>query len=442
MNISKIKSLDDLDKIIDKELLEKISYYLSISLFIIPIFMFLVNLIMPSETKTIWLTLVLLLGFFSLVNCFLYIYKIYNKFGKKYIIDILKNNKYIVFLFLYIMWCFISCFFSPNKFISFFGSDYLSEGFICYLAYTGIFLNGLIMKNKEMLKKILIFFVISVSFISIVTLISYYFNFNFNFIRNFTSIFMNENHYAYYLNMGLICNVCIFLFCNKKNISILYLIFYIVNCHTLILNNTLGCFLAFICTLFLIFIYLLIIKKNIYKFIILIISLIILCFINKTIVFNNFSSLSNDISSIENNISKSENIEKIYNTGTNRMGLWLVGIEFIKEKPFFGYGVDNLLDQYIRVNKTEITSRPHNEYIQIPASIGIPGLIFYLLFLGLLIFRIIINIKKFSNFEISILFIIITYLVSAFFGVSIFYTTPYLYLFLGLLGGFVIKNKY
>lgn len=442
MNISKIKSLDDLDKIIDKELLEKISYYLSISLFIIPIFIFLVNLIMPSETKTIWLTLVLLLGFFSLVNCFLYIYKIYNKFGKKYIINILKNNKYIVFLFLYIMWCFISCFFSPNKFVSFFGSDYLSEGFICYLAYIGIFLNGLIMKNKEMLKKILIFFVISVSFISIVTLISYYFNFNFNFIRNFTSIFMNENHYAYYLNMGLICNVCIFLFCNKKNISILYLIFYIVNCHTLILNNTLGCFLAFICTLFLIFIYLLIIKKNIYKFIILIISLIILCFINKTIVFNNFSSLSNDISSIENNISKSENIEKIYSTGTNRMGLWLVGIEFIKEKPIFGYGVDNLLDQYIRVNKTEITSRPHNEYIQIPASIGIPGLIFYLLFLGLLIFRIIINIKKFSNFEISILFIIITYLVSAFFGVSIFYTTLYLYLFLGLLCSIAIKNKY
>lgn len=442
MNISKIKNLDDLDKIINKELLEKISYYLSISLFIIPLFMFLVNLIMPSETKTIWLTLVLLLGFFSLVNCFLYIYKIYNKFGKKYIINILKNNKYIVFLFLYIMWCFISCFFSPNKFVSFFGSDYLSEGFFCYLAYIGIFLNGLIMKNKEMLKKILIFFVISVSFISIVTLISYYFNFNFNFIRNFTSIFMNENHYAYYLNMGLICNVCIFLFCNKKNISILYLIFYIVNCHTLILNNTLGCFLAFICTLFLIFIYLLIIKKNIYKFIILIISLIILCFINKTIVFNNFSSLSNDISSIENNISKSENIEKIYSTGTNRMGLWLVGIEFIKEKPIFGYGVDNLLDQYIRVNKTEITSRPHNEYIQIPASIGIPGLIFYLLFLVLLIFRIIINIKNVSNFEISILFIIITYLVSAFFGVSIFYTTLYLYLFLGLLSSIVIKNKY
>ena len=442
MNINRIQNLNDLSKFIKKEMIEKISYYLFISLFMLPLLIFLINLIIPSETKTIWLTLVLLLGFFSLLNSFLYTYKVYNEFGTKYIINILKNNKYLIFLLFYILWCFISCFFSSNKFISFFGSDYHSEGFICYLAYTGIFFNGLISKNKGYLKNILSYFVFTVSFVSIVTLISHYFNLNFNFLRNFTSIFMNENHYAYYLNMGLICNVCMFLFCSKKNISILYLMLYIINCHTLILNNTLGCFLAFICTLFLIFIYLLIIKKNIYKFIILIVSLIILCFINKTIVFNNFSSLSNDISSIENNISKSENIEKIYSTGTNRMGLWLVGIEFIKEKPIFGYGVDNLLDQYIRVNKTEITARPHNEYIQIAASIGIPGLIFYLSFLGLLIFRLIINVKKVSNFEMGILFIIITYLISSFFGVSVFYTTPYLYLFLGLLGGFVIKNKY
>ena len=114
----------------------------------------------------------------------------------------------------------------------------------------------------------------------------------------------------------------------------------------------------------------------------------------------------------------------------------------IKEKPVFGYGIGNLLEQYIRVNKSEITSRPHNEYLQVGVSIGIPGLIFYLLFLGLLFFKVIVNIKKISNFEVSILFIIVTYLVSSFFGVSIFYTTPYLYLFLGLLSGFVIKNKY
>ena len=152
MNINKIQNLNDLNKIIKKETIEKLSYYLSISLFVIPIFMFLINLIIPSETKTIWLTLVLLLGFFSLLNSFLYTYKNYNLFGKKYIIDKIKNNKYIIFLILYIIWCFISCLFSSNKFISFFGSNYLSEGFICYLAYTGIFFNGLISKNKGYLQ--------------------------------------------------------------------------------------------------------------------------------------------------------------------------------------------------------------------------------------------------------------------------------------------------
>lgn len=435
MNISKIQNLND----IKKKMIEKISYYLSISLFIIPVVLFFVNLIIPSETKTIWLTLVLLLGFFSFLNSFIYIYQLYNQYGKKYIIDQIKKNKYLIFFIFYIIWCFISCLFSSNKFISFFGSDYLSEGFICYLSYTGIFFNGIIFKNKKYLKNILNYFIFTVSFISIVTLISYYFHFNFNFLRDFTSIFMNENHYAYYLNMGLICNTCMYLFCDKKNISILYFLFYIVNCYTLILNNTLGCFLAFLCTIFLIFIYLLVTKKNIYKFFILIISLIILCFVNKKIVFTNFSGLFGDIVAIEKNISKNDKVEDIYSTGTNRMGLWLVGLEFIKEKPFVGYGVDNLLDQYIRVNKTEITSRPHNEYIQITASVGIPGMIFYLLFLILLLFKIIFNIKKICNFEISFLFIIISYLISAFFGVSVFYTTPYLYLFLGLLSSFLIN---
>lgn len=440
MNINKIQNLNDLNKIIKKETIEKLSYYLSISLFIIPIFMFLINLIIPSETKTIWLTLVLLLGFFSLVNCFLYIYKIYNKFGKKYIINILKNNKYIVFLFLYIICCFISCLFSSNKFISFFGSDYLSEGFICYLAYIGIFFNGLISKNKGYLKNILIYFIFTVSFISVVTLISYYFNLNFNFIRNFTSIFMNENHYAYYLTMGLICNACMFLFCNKKDISILYLILYIINGHTLILNNTLGCFLAFLCTLFLIFIYLVIVKQDFFKFLIIILITVILCIINIKIVLPNFTQLTNDVISIEENISNSGDIQKIYGVGTNRMGLWLVGLEFIKEKPIFGYGIDNLLDQYIRFNKSEITSRPHNEYIQIAATIGIPGLIFYLSFLLLLFFKIIFGIKKISYLEITVVFIPITYLISAFFGVSTFNATPYLYLFLGLIGSIFVKK--
>jgi len=243
---------------------------------------------------------------------------------------------------------------------------------------------------------------------------------------------MNENHYAYYINMGIIGNVCLILFYNNKKLDVLYFLLYLINCHTLVLNNTLGCFLSFLFTLFLIFILLLFVKNNslkICKFVFLMFLFIVICFINKNIVFNNFSGLFGDTALIVSNVTNKDDINEIYGVGTNRLGLWIVAIEFIKEKPIFGYGPANLLEQYIRVNKTEITAKPHNEYLQIGASVGIPGLIFYLLFLGFLCFRI----KQFSIFEISILFIIITYLVSAFFGVSIFYTTSYLYFFLGLL---------
>lgn len=155
----------------------------------------------------------------SNINAFLYYFKIYVDNGKKYIFKLLQENLFIIFLILYLLWVFLSCLFSSNKFISFFGSDYLSEGFVCYLSYFGLFMNSLIITKKEYFNKIMNVFIFSVTFISIVTLLDYYFgNLNFHFTRNFTSIFMNENHYAYYLIKGLVCNLCILLFykMNKK----------------------------------------------------------------------------------------------------------------------------------------------------------------------------------------------------------------------------------
>ena len=221
MNFNDIKNMNNLDKLITKTRLEKNSYILSMLLIFTPLLIFFLNLILPSATNSIWLTLILLLGLLTNLNAFLYVYKLYKEHGKNFIISHLKSNKYIIFLFLYIIWCFISCFFSSNKFKSFFGTDYLCESFLCFLAYFGIFSNGIFIKNKDLLKKILTFFVISVSLISIVTLLSYYFNLNFHFFRRFTSIFMNENHYAYYINIGLIANTCLILFYDNKKLNII-----------------------------------------------------------------------------------------------------------------------------------------------------------------------------------------------------------------------------
>lgn len=432
--MTKVNSLNDLINKINIQILEKTSYYLSIFLFIIPILIFFINFILPSETKTIWLTLVLLLGLFSFVNAFLYNYKDYKQFGRKHIFNLLKENKYIIFLLFYMICSFISCLFSSNKTVSFFGSDYHSEGFVCYLSYFGLFMNSLIIVKKEYFNKIINVFIFSVTFISIVTLCNYYFdNLNFHFTRKFTSIFMNENHYAYYLTMGLVCNLCSLLFFKmNKKITILYFIFYLINCHTLILNNTLGCYLTFITIICLTFLYLLISKKPKIKLLICGFIFIIISLLNLNIVSTNLKSLSGDFTSIKETITEKKEISGIYNVGTNRMGLWVNGLKFMLAKPLFGYGVDNLLEQYVKINNIEQTSRPHNEYIQIGASIGIPGLIFYLLFLLTLFYKSLKNMQQQFNFRIISILVALSYLISAFFGVSVFYTTPYLYIFLGL----------
>lgn len=91
-----------------------------------------------------------------------------------------------------------------------------------------------------------------------------------------------------------------------------------------------------------------------------------------------------------------------------------------------------MLEQYVKITNIEQTSRPHNEYIQIGSSIGIPGLIFYLMFLLTLFYKSLKNMQKQFNFRIISILVALSYLISAFFGVSVFYTTPYLYIFLGL----------
>ena len=45
-----------------------------------------------------------------------------------------------------------------------------------------------------------------------------------------------------------------------------------------------------------------------------------------------------------------------------------------------GYGIENLEQAYLEVGITQ--DRPHNEFIQIGASIGIIGLILYIASLG------------------------------------------------------------
>ena len=116
--------------------------------------------------------------------------------------------------------------------------------------------------------------------------------------------------------------------------------------------------------------------------------------------------------------------------GSTRWSLWMKGIKFTKEKPLLGYGPDNLYDRYLLEGVQ--ANRVHNVFIQISASLGIPALIFFLSSLLNHFIKVLKNIKKQSLVKISINAIVFKFLVSAQFGVSLYCTSPFFVLFLGI----------
>ena len=114
-----------------------------------------------------------------------------------------------------------------------------------------------------------------------------------------------------------------------------------------------------------------------------------------------------------------------------RYTMWKKAIGYSLEKPLFGWGPDNLGELYY-ADGLSFTDRPHNEFIQIGASLGIPCLIMYCL--GL--FNWLIDMFKKKD---MICIVCIGYLICSVFSNSMFYTTPYFYMFLGLTYGIINK---
>jgi len=135
--------------------------------------------------------------------------------------------------------------------------------------------------------------------------------------------------------------------------------------------------------------------------------------------------LTNDVSKI---LIDSSNADQ---AGSNRWGLWRKGIIFALMKPWFGHGPENLRHLYQQYGPMNI-DRPHNELIQIAASLGFPALLFYVS--GLLIHMI--NFFKHWKYidllGIGIFISIATYLISSFLGNSMYYTTPFYFMLLGI----------
>ena len=352
----------------------------------------------------------------------------------------LKNKTYFklniipTLLFIMLIWSVFSCIFSTNPDISLHGSSYRQEGLLMYIAYCGFFGCGYLAAKGNKLPVLFNLFTGVALILSILMIInSPKINGNFH-MEQIHSVFYQKNHAGYYFCIATILSSIELLNLNLKvKKDALKIIIRLIIIGFLLYGNILtnstgsflaiifgGCALTFASALF---------NKSLLKHSI----LILVTFLIVTIlsVFTGKSPLLDALQVFIDfgTIIKDTRSEEALAAGTTRWRLWLHAIDFIKEKPLFGFGPDNLEEPYLAVGLTD--TRPHNEFLQHAAALGIPAGLLYLI--SVIIFTATYFKKKISNpLIIGLVCTVGAYIFSSLFGNTMFYTAPFFFMIYGM----------
>jgi O-antigen ligase len=341
----------------------------------------------------------------------------------------IRRNLVEIMLLCLLVWAVFSTFASSDPSLSLKGSDYRKDGLISYIAYAGIFTCSYLMDSLASIKKIIVMITLSSTFISILMLVNIdRINRLLNFYSN-SAVFYNINHFGYYLCLAIMSSAALFLI---EEVSIkksyFYLTCFAVLVAALVKNNSLGPYIGVLGgILFLGILSLIYSKEHLSKIIKVIAIFIIVSFIINIcngLLVNELTKLFGDI---QNVVSNTETAEK---AGSGRWILWVEGVKFSLEKPLFGFGPENLGARYMLEGIEH--DRPHNEFIQIAASLGIPALLFYIAALFRHFSILALNRNNLNTTIITLNSIIVAYLISSLFGNTMFYTSPFYFMFLGM----------
>ena len=129
--------------------------------------------------------------------------------------------------------------------------------------------------------------------------------------------------------------------------------------------------------------------------------------------------------------------------GTYRMFLWKRAFTIFKDYPLIGTGPDSFtarfMDKFtqdvISLGELTINDTAANVYLTMLVNIGILGLISYIVFVGLLLYRMITKRKAFSN---VLLIPIICFLIQDFFNLWTVIVTPVFFVLMAI--GYISTN--
>lgn len=417
--------------------LEKLAFILLILWAISPMIEFILRNFIHVGVTFYFKMSVYIIGIYGILEYIVYLIKL--KKDKK-----LNLKKFfpVFLIILLVIIATISSFLAKDVHLSIFGESYRREGLIVYIMYVGIVLASSLVKNETYIKRIFQIIIISALYITILPL----FRIDFTYLK-FSNVFHNTNHYGYFIMIAVMLLLFAFID-SKKYQKIIWFFGYIFMVYILIINNTFGCYLAISISLLVLFIYSLVKKYQRLNVIMIICAFILTSFVvskyniiigekgdfkEVNIVGKNILNFSKDIKAV---VEKDE--KKAAEVGTHRLLLWKDAWNYTLEHPIFGGGMESL-GVYYKEHNNFINDRPHNVILEFSSFIGIPGAIIYLV---LILFLAIANLKnlKHNSIYIAIYFTAMCYFISSMFGNSMYYTSPYFMLLIGLLIGMYELN--
>lgn len=244
--------------------------------------------------------------------------------------------------------------------------------------------------------------------------------------KELSAVFFNGNHYGYFLTMAVLVGAGLFLCRQGRRMELFGLLSMLLNFAVLLLNHSLGCLLAVGISMGCLLVLMLLTDRAVARRLGILLGCFAALLLPGLLAFaplrSEFADLALSFHQILSGVDASS-------AGHNRWMLWGITCDLISQRPLFGYGCEGISD--ILMSQTG-RANPHNEVLTYAAFFGIPGAVFYLL--GLVsVFAMWLRCKIWRDpFALTAALAALGYFLSSLFGVPMFYTAPFFFVFLGL----------
>ena len=331
------------------------------------------------------------------------------------------------------------------------GGEYRNESLFLFLSYFLIYYFCSSVIKKEKFKKAPVYIILTSSWAAgILSLVHRY-------IRPLVSmeeiasgrvsfVFHQFNHYGYFITLAIALSAAVFVMCKDVKQKAFAGLTFCFNSVVLTINGTFGCFIA-VCTAL---VFLIVVDGILEKrFSVTSLAPLVLFLIISYITGRFFNSFFTDLAGLLEDVKmifgksnaeihsgaligsdSAQNVRTAGDAGTGRWSLWTSTVQYIKERPLFGWGIEGIGKRL--EEETDYSDRPHNEYLQYAAFFGIPAAALYVSGVLSVYIKALRRRANLDRTSAACLVAAFGYLVSAFFGNTMYYTAPFFFILLGI----------